>query len=86
MSFIQRNTLTIFNYVCDIQDLAGEDAVINLELPTKPRHLQDENRRHPLQLNVGRMKGLLKQFLNCGEGKGRIPLNKDLVEMGGLAG
>ena len=61
--------------------------IVDLELPSKPGHLEDEGRRDFFQLDVGGEKGLFKELLDGGRMEtGIVPLDEELVQMSSLVG
>ena len=76
----------VFHDVGDVQDFRGQDSIINLELPSEPRHLKHEDRGRPLELDARVEEGLLKELLHCWHFDPGVLCDKQLIEVGRLAG
>jgi len=72
--------LTILNDVGDVQYLRWQNTRIHLKVFSESWHLNDQTRRHLLQLDVRRQERLFKELLNCRQTQLFVFFNKQLIE------
>jgi len=69
-----------------VQQLAGQDSIVHLELSAKPGHLKNEDWRRLSQFDSAGVEALVKEVLHTGQRQFGVVFDEELIVMSSLAG